>query len=41
MTPSLLVALFIGAVVVALLAFEAGLRLGRWRSQRPDPESRR
>jgi hypothetical protein len=38
MSLRLLVALFFGTVVVALLAFEGGLRFGRWRSQRPDPE---
>ncbi len=32
------VALFIATVIVALLAFESGLRFGRWRSQRPNPE---
>jgi len=31
-------ALFIGTVLVILLAFESGLRLGRWRSRQPDPE---
>ena len=29
---------FIATVAVALLAFEAGLRLGRWRRRQPDPE---
>jgi hypothetical protein len=30
--------LFIGTAVLILLAFEGGLRLGRWRGTRPDPE---
>ena len=34
----LLAALFVGTVIVALLAFETGLQFGRWRSQRPNPE---
>ena len=38
MSPLFLVAVFILTVVVALLAFEGGLRFGRWRSQQPDPE---
>jgi hypothetical protein len=37
-TPVLLAALFAATLVAELLAFEGGLRLGRWRSQRPDPE---
>src|SRR5262245_51555892 len=32
------VPLFVATVIVALLAFESGLRFGRWRSQRPNPE---
>ena len=39
MSPLLLAAEFIGTVVVALLAFEGGRRLGRWRSRHPDAES--
>ncbi len=31
-------ALFVGTAFAALLAFESGLRLGRWRSRQPDPE---
>ena len=38
MTPVLLAALFAATLAAELLAFEGGLRLGRWRSQRPDPE---
>ena len=38
MSSLLLVALFIATVIVALLAFECGLRFGRWRSQQPNPE---
>jgi hypothetical protein len=38
MSPLLLVALFFATVIVALLAFEGGLRFGRWRSRQPDPE---
>ncbi len=38
MTPVLLAALFAATFVFELLAFQAGLRLGRWRSQRSDPE---
>jgi len=30
--------LFLGTAFVILLAFEAGLRFGRWRSHLPDPE---
>jgi hypothetical protein len=37
-TPVLLAALFGATLMAELLAFEGGLRLGRWRSQRPDPE---
>jgi hypothetical protein len=36
--PLSLMTLFIGTVIIALLAFKGGLRLGRWRSRRPDPE---
>jgi hypothetical protein len=38
MSPLLLTGVFIATVAVALLAFEAGLRLGRWRGRQPDPE---
>ncbi|HEY2384223.1 MAG TPA: hypothetical protein VGK48_23870 [Terriglobia bacterium] len=37
-TVTVLFALFISTAVFILLAFEAGLRLGRWRSRQPDPE---
>jgi hypothetical protein len=37
-SPVLLAALFLSTLVTELLAFEAGLRLGRWRSGRADPE---
>src|SRR5215471_6685096 len=33
-----LLGLFIGTAFVVLVAFECGLRIGRWRSQQPDPE---
>jgi hypothetical protein len=33
-----LVGLFIGTALVILLAFEGGLRFGRWRAKQPDPE---
>ena len=36
--PLSLVTLFAGTVIITLVAFEGGLRLGRWRRQRPDPE---
>jgi hypothetical protein len=38
MSPLQLLALFVMTVILVALAFEAGLRLGRWRSRRPDPE---
>src|SRR5436190_11990280 len=38
MSSLLLVALFIGTTVLAMLAFQGGLVFGRWRSQQPDPE---
>ena len=38
-TPSFLVGLFVATVIGTLLAFEAGLRLGRWRSRQPNPEA--
>jgi hypothetical protein len=38
MSPLLLTGVFIVTVAVALLAFEAGLRLGRWRGRRLDPD---
>jgi hypothetical protein len=37
-TPLVLIALFVAAVTATLLAFQAGLRLGRWRRGKPDPE---
>jgi hypothetical protein len=37
-SPVLLAALFLATLVAELLAFEGGLRLGRWRSQRANPE---
>ena len=39
LTPIVLVGLFIAIVIATLSAFEAGLRLGRWRSQKPNPEA--
>jgi hypothetical protein len=39
--PTMLIAflvLFIGTAILILLAFEGGLRLGRWRAALPDPE---
>ena len=38
LSPILLVGLFIAIVIATLLAFEAGLWLGRWRSRKPNPE---
>ena len=38
MSPLFLVALFGATVCVSLLAFEGGLRLGRWRRRQPNPE---
>jgi len=38
MSPYLLLGVFAGTVIVALLAFESGRRYGRWRSEQPDPE---
>ncbi len=38
MSPLLHLALFAASVLAVLLAFQAGLWFGRWRSQRPDPE---
>ena len=38
MSPLALAGVFTATVAVALLAFEAGLRLGRWRGRQPDPE---
>jgi hypothetical protein len=38
MSPLFLVALYIATVIAALLAFQGGLRLGRWRTCQPDPE---
>ena len=37
-SPIVLVGLFIAIVIATLLAFEAGLWLGRWRSRKPNPE---
>ena len=37
-SPSFLTALFILTVFVALVAFDGGVRFGRWRSRQPDPE---
>jgi hypothetical protein len=34
----ILAALFVGTAFVVLIAFECGLRLGKWRSTQPDPE---
>lgn len=39
MSAVLLAAVFTATVVVALLAFEGGRRLGKWRSRHPDAES--
>jgi len=39
LSPALLVGLYIAIVVATLLAFEAGLWLGKWRSGRPNPEA--
>src|SRR5262249_37169602 len=33
-----LLAPFIGSVLIILVAFECGLLLGRWRGRQPDPE---
>ena len=33
-----LIGLFVGTAFVVLVSFECGLRIGRWRSQQPDPE---
>jgi hypothetical protein len=38
MSPHLLMVLFGATVIVALLAFECGLRFGRWRSRQPNPK---
>ena len=38
-TPSFLGGLFVAILVGTLLAFEAGLRFGRWRSRKPNPEA--
>jgi hypothetical protein len=37
-TMTILAGLFVCTAFVVLIAFECGLRLGRWRSTRPDPE---
>src|SRR5689334_15503576 len=34
----ILTGLFVGTSCVVLVAFECGLRLGRWRNAQPDPE---
>jgi hypothetical protein len=39
LSPAVLVGLFFAIVIATLLAFEAGLWLGRWRSRRPNPEA--
>jgi hypothetical protein len=39
LSPALLVGLYFAIVVATLLAFEAGLWLGRWRSGKPNPEA--
>jgi len=39
LSPALLVALYFAIVIATLLAFEAGLWLGRWRSGKPSPEA--
>ena len=33
-----LLGLFVGTALLVLVAFECGLRIGRWRSRQPDPE---
>ena len=38
-TPLFLVGLFVAILLGTLLAFEVGLRLGRWRSRKPNPEA--
>src|SRR5262245_24405426 len=38
MTPLMLLGLFIGTVLLTLIAFEAGRRFGLWRSFQPNPE---
>jgi hypothetical protein len=38
MSPLMLVLVFVATAIVTLIAFKAGLRLGQWRSQQPDPE---
>jgi hypothetical protein len=38
-TPSFLGGLFVAILAGTLLAFEAGLRFGRWRSRKPNPEA--
>jgi hypothetical protein len=38
LSPIVLVGLFIAIAIATLLAFEAGLWLGRWRSRKPNPE---
>ena len=39
LSPIVLVGLFIAIAIATLIAFEAGLRLGRWRSRKPNPEA--
>ena len=38
-TATLLVAIFLGIACTALLAFEIGLKVGKWRSRQANPES--
>jgi hypothetical protein len=39
LSPIFLVGLFVAIAIATLLAFEAGLWLGRWRSRKPNPEA--
>ena len=39
MSTGFLLAILVATVIIALVAFEGGLWIGRWRSQRPDPEA--
>jgi hypothetical protein len=39
LSPIFLVGLFIAIAIATLLAFEAGLWLGKWRSRKPNPEA--
>src|SRR5262245_24334785 len=38
MSPSLLIVVFLATAGLTLLAFEGGLKFGKWRSSRPHPE---